>query len=464
MFPRCWRQNPPHAPGVGRTSLFRALFRIVFFPFFPLFSAPFQFHFWSFSLFFASSFRAWILHRFFIAFGIDFHVIFHVFLMIFPFAHSPRTKPREPCFWTTLLCSALRIEVLPFRKNMKFHDFPDPFRYQFWHCFLMSFGIGFGSLLGAFWCYFRCFSAIDFWRNCWLHFEWIWIKNGSKTGPKSIPGIMENLYFSRNPPKIDFGMHFDRPLAHFGHPSGSDCFVLGSRWLTLSSDSLPSGILWLPFAPPRVPLPRFCDPQTFFLILSWGSDTNRKNMCFGITFYKNQTPDQPNGVIPKSAERIPTDESIFSSVYQQAIFCSFTQALQSDEGGQALTRQIILIHMSVRSHKDNHLPSSLLVPWTGKDHSEYFRRISKLHNFCFYISYSNQFVRSYHMYVYSLTFVGNWRACVLLPRVFHASITIWWRRSSTNAPDYFYYYERSQPQGELLAEFSASSANVQRSF
>jgi hypothetical protein len=85
-------------------------------------------------------------------------------------------------------------------------------------------------------------------------------------------------------------------------------------------------------------------------------------MCFGITFYKNQTPDQPNGVIPKSAERIPTDESIFSSVYQQAIFCSFTQALQSDEGGQALTRQIILIHMSVRSHKDIHLPSSLLVP------------------------------------------------------------------------------------------------------
>ena len=31
------------------------------------------------------------------------------------------------------------------QRNMIFDDFPDLFRYQFWHLFLMSFGIDFGA-------------------------------------------------------------------------------------------------------------------------------------------------------------------------------------------------------------------------------------------------------------------------------------------------------------------------------
>jgi hypothetical protein len=40
------------------------------------------------------------------------------------------------------------MKVLPFQKNIKFHCFPDLFRYQFWHWFLMSFGMDFTSFWG----------------------------------------------------------------------------------------------------------------------------------------------------------------------------------------------------------------------------------------------------------------------------------------------------------------------------
>ena len=134
-----------------------------------------------FGLLFGSTFAVFLcfLHNFFEhEICIDFSSIlgwmlvsFLMFLLMsFPFAHSPRTKPREACFWTTLQCSALKIKVVPFQKNMKFHDFPDLFRYQFWHWFLMSFGIDFGSILGAFWLHFPCFFAIGFWMNFRSHF------------------------------------------------------------------------------------------------------------------------------------------------------------------------------------------------------------------------------------------------------------------------------------------------------
>ena len=84
--------------------------------------------------------------------------------MNFPFAHSPRTKPREACFWTTVWCSALKTKVLPFQKNMKFHDVPHLFRYLFWHWFLMSFDLEFESILGASWHQISCFGWSNFER------------------------------------------------------------------------------------------------------------------------------------------------------------------------------------------------------------------------------------------------------------------------------------------------------------
>jgi hypothetical protein len=48
---------------------------------------------------------------------------------------------------------------------MNCHAFLGPFRYQFWHRFLMIFGIDFGSILGAFWLHFPILFAIDFWMD-----------------------------------------------------------------------------------------------------------------------------------------------------------------------------------------------------------------------------------------------------------------------------------------------------------
>ena len=49
-----------------------------------------------------------------------------------------------------------------FQRNMIFDYFRDLFRYQFWHLFLMSLGIDFGSILGPFWHQTSCFWVIIF--------------------------------------------------------------------------------------------------------------------------------------------------------------------------------------------------------------------------------------------------------------------------------------------------------------
>ena len=91
---------------------------------------PFGFPFWGLSTFYCITYSSMkfvsICHRFWDGFS--------CFWMSFPFAHSPRTKPREPCFWTTLWRSALKLPLLTFQKNMKFHDFHEIFKYgiDFW--------------------------------------------------------------------------------------------------------------------------------------------------------------------------------------------------------------------------------------------------------------------------------------------------------------------------------------------
>jgi len=49
-----------------------------------------------------------------------------------------------------------------FQRNLYFNDFPDPFRYQFGHRFLMSFGIDFDFILEPLWHQISCFGVIVF--------------------------------------------------------------------------------------------------------------------------------------------------------------------------------------------------------------------------------------------------------------------------------------------------------------
>ena len=107
LYVSCWicvvlsgRRSTRHSwKKIEKIDLF---FEPIFDRFFNGFWLPFGLHFRWFPVFFASLFRIWNLYRFCIDLGMDFDLIFNGFLMTFPFAHSPRTKPREPCFWTTV--------------------------------------------------------------------------------------------------------------------------------------------------------------------------------------------------------------------------------------------------------------------------------------------------------------------------------------------------------------------------
>ena len=64
---------------------------------------------------------------------------------------------------------------------------------------------------------------------------------------KSCPFLREGRVFSRPCPKVDFWMHFGRPLAHFWLPFGSHWLPFGFRRLTFGSLWLIFGSLWFPF-------------------------------------------------------------------------------------------------------------------------------------------------------------------------------------------------------------------------
>ena len=66
------------------------------------------------------------------------------------------------------------------QRNMNFNDFLDLFRYQFWHWFLIRFGIDFGSILEAFCHQIQCFGVIVFLMNFRIGFLSILLKNGIK--------------------------------------------------------------------------------------------------------------------------------------------------------------------------------------------------------------------------------------------------------------------------------------------
>ena len=105
--------------------------------------------------------------------------------MSFPFARSPRTKPREPDFWTTLQCSALKIKVLPLQKNMIFMMF----MILFDTCFGIVFLLVLASISAPFWEPFGTIFYV-FSRSIlgWI-FDGIIYRLGTKTAPKWTPRI-----------------------------------------------------------------------------------------------------------------------------------------------------------------------------------------------------------------------------------------------------------------------------------
>ena len=146
------------------------------------------------------------------------------------------------------------------QRNMIFDDFPDPFRYKFWHWFLMSFGIDLGSLFKRFFHVNSCFF-----RHRILHwfFKAFWTKNKPKWLPK---------YLMRSPflaPKIDIGAQGDFWM-HFGRLSVPFCMLWASfesLWAPFCCLLRPfgylSGACWYLFAPP----PPFWHPfRSIFLL------------------------------------------------------------------------------------------------------------------------------------------------------------------------------------------------------
>ena len=134
--------------------------------------------------------------------------------------------------------------------------------------------------------------------------------------PKKLPFHLDALGllapFSRPFPKIDFLMHFGRPLAHVWLP-------FGSRWLTFGSLLAPFGSLlahfWCPVAHCWYPLLHFCSPgdpfshfcyilSSFFVFFRIFHENIMRKLSFKqfalqITFSVNQT------VVSRSVSNAP---------------------------------------------------------------------------------------------------------------------------------------------------------------
>ena len=90
----------------------------------------------------------------------------------------------QPSKTSKTLGFTLNFNDFTIQRNMIFDDFPDLFRYQFWHWFLMTFGIDFGSILGPLWHQIPCFLVIVFLMVFWIGF---WPKWFQKIYGASLP-------------------------------------------------------------------------------------------------------------------------------------------------------------------------------------------------------------------------------------------------------------------------------------
>ena len=85
--------------------------------------------------------------------------IWVLLLMFLGYFYLSRAQPSKPL---KTFVFTMNFNDFTIQRNMIFDDFPDLFRYQFWHLFLMSFGIDFGSILGPLWHQTSCFWVIIF--------------------------------------------------------------------------------------------------------------------------------------------------------------------------------------------------------------------------------------------------------------------------------------------------------------
>ena len=107
------------------------------------------------------------------------------------------------------------------------------------------------SVFASFFLDFPYFFGLNFCIDFFIDFWW-----------KMVPNMDQNLLavtslfpsFSRPSPKVDFLMHFGRPLAHLWLPFGSPCLPFGSIGDTFGSLWLPFGSLLVPFGSLLVPL------------------------------------------------------------------------------------------------------------------------------------------------------------------------------------------------------------------
>ena len=115
-------------------------------------------------------------HVFCIDFSLNFGWILVSFLLFFWYLYPSHMQPSKS---SKTIVFPMNFNDFTLQRNMIFDDFPDLFRYQFWHWFLMRFGIDFGSILGVFCNYFYVFSTSVFASICWSTFWWKWYQNGS---------------------------------------------------------------------------------------------------------------------------------------------------------------------------------------------------------------------------------------------------------------------------------------------
>ena len=142
--------------------------------------------------------------------------------------------------------------------------------------------------------------------------------NGSQNGPGESRGEVIFATFSRPCPKVDFWIHFGRPVAPFGLPFGSLWLLLGSLWLTFGPLWLTLGSLWLTFAsllPPFGSL--LLSPGLIFHIFNYFRRKCRAKLFFYVFFIKNYIFGQPNRTFPKCAERTPTEKTSSFVTYLQ---------------------------------------------------------------------------------------------------------------------------------------------------
>ena len=90
-------------------------------------------------------------------------------------------------------------------------------------------------------------------------------------GPARDTGPRQIQYFSRPFPKVDFLMHFGRPLAHFWLPLAHFWLPLGPFWFTFGIPWLTFGALSFTFAHPGIHFLTFalsCPHFSYFLEFS----------------------------------------------------------------------------------------------------------------------------------------------------------------------------------------------------